>query len=56
MERPPLPVLDFSGIGPPVGQRFPDIALPDQSGTLVDLHRARAGRRALVVVHRSARW
>jgi len=56
MERPVLPILDFSRIGPPLGERFPEVALPDQTGMLVDLHRARAGRRALVVVHRSARW
>ena len=48
--------LDFDHIGPAVGQRFPDVQLPDQSGTVIDLHMARGGRRALVVFHRSARW
>jgi len=42
--------------GPAVGERFPDITLPDQSGTPVRLHEARRGRRALVVFYRSARW
>ena len=51
-----LPEIDFSGIGPPVGVRFPDVTLPDQSGELVDLHRMRGDRRALVVFFRSARW
>jgi hypothetical protein len=51
-----MPTLDFTHIGPGVGSRFPDIRLPDQTGTLVDLHTARAGRSALVVFHRSARW
>jgi len=53
---PTLPVLDFSVIGPRIGERFPDLRLRDQAGRLVDLHAERAGRRALVVVYRSARW
>jgi hypothetical protein len=53
---PSLPVLDFLTIGPSVGARFPDIRLPDQTGRLVDLHIERAGRPALVVLYRSARW
>jgi hypothetical protein len=51
-----LPVLDFARIGPPVGSRFPDLRLPDQTGRIIDLDAERAGRRALVVVYRSARW
>ena len=51
-----LPEVDFSTIGPAVGTRFPDVLLPDQSGRLVDLHEHRAGRKALVVFHRSADW
>ncbi len=54
--RPPLPELDFSRIGPAVGERFPDVVLPDQRGRVVDLHAARGGRRALVVFHRSVSW
>jgi peroxiredoxin len=53
---PTLPVLDFSSIGPRIGSRFPDVRLPDQTGRLVDLHAERAGRRALVVIYRSASW
>jgi hypothetical protein len=52
----PLPPRDFSKVGPPEGERFPDIHLRDQTGTLVDLHARRAGRPALVVFHRSAEW
>jgi hypothetical protein len=48
--------IDFSQIGPAVGERFPDVILPDQNGTTVSLHQARGGRRALVVFHRSAGW
>ena len=49
-------VLDFDRIGPAVGSLFPDIALPMQDGQTVDLHETRAGRRALVLFHRSAAW
>ncbi|HEY8647824.1 MAG TPA: hypothetical protein VIM50_00495 [Candidatus Limnocylindria bacterium] len=45
-----------SANAPTVGQRFPDIALPDQAGHPVDLHSARGSRKALVVFYRSARW
>ena len=52
----PLPPRDFSKIGPHEGELFPDVCLPDQTGTIIDLHRARATRKAMVVVHRSAEW
>ena len=48
--------IDFSTIGPAVGERFPDVILPDQHSNLVHLHQARGSRRALVVFHRSASW
>jgi hypothetical protein len=54
--KPVFPSVDFSRIGPQVGERFPDIRRPDQSGRVVDLHTERPGRRALVVVYRSAGW
>lgn len=53
---PPAPALDFDQIGPAVGSRFPDVVLPDQHRTPIDLHAARAGRKAVVVFHRSAAW
>ncbi len=56
MTTPALPVLDFSYIGPAVGEPLPDIVLPDQHGQLLDLHAAHAGQRALVVFYRSAAW
>lgn len=52
----PLPAIDFTAVGPALGAPFPDIRLPDQRGSVVDLHTARAGRRALIVFFRSARW
>lgn len=48
--------VDFDGVGPEVGDLFPDVVLPDQSGQSIALHRYRAGRRAMVVVFRSADW
>lgn len=54
--RPPMPVLDFTQIGPQVGERFPDATLPDQLGNPINLHEHRNGRKALVVFHRSAGW
>ena len=51
-----FPEIDFTGIGPRVGERFPDVVLPNQHGVLTDLHAARGNRRALVVFYRSARW
>lgn len=51
-----FPSIDFSEIGPAVGERFPDVVLSDQHGRTVDLQATRAGRRALVLFYRSARW
>jgi hypothetical protein len=51
-----LSPIDFDQVGPPLGSRFPDVTLPSQHGTHVDLHAYRAGRPALVVFHRSADW
>ena len=52
----PLPPRDFRKIGPNEGDRFPAVVLPDQTGRAVDLHAARAGRKAIVVFYRSADW
>ena len=46
----------FDKLGPAIGERFPDIQLSGLDGAPVDLHADRAGRPALVVFHRSARW
>jgi len=42
--------------GPAIGTPFPDFTLADQYGTPVNFTAARAGRRAMIVVHRSAAW
>lgn len=47
---------DMTQLGPAVGATFPDIELPDGNGQPISLHAWRAGRRALVVFYRSARW
>jgi len=49
------PAADFP-TGPAVGEMLPNIRLPDQTGTLVDLHQARSGRPAVLVFNRSAVW
>lgn len=55
-EQPKLKPVDFDGIGPRVGDRFPDVYLQDQHGEVIDLHADRAGRKAIVDVFRSADW
>lgn len=51
-----LPTVDFDLVGPAVGDRFPDLMLPNQDGVWIDLHQARNGRPGFVIVHRSAEW
>ncbi|MBI5948171.1 MAG: hypothetical protein HY875_08540 [Chloroflexi bacterium] len=48
--------VDFASLGPAVGEPFPGVILPGVDGRPVDLHADRAGRPALVVFYRSARW
>ena len=52
----PLPEVDFDRVGPPIGERFPNLVLPNQHGDLIDLDAVRGNRRGLVVIHRSADW
>lgn len=57
MTRPPsLPHLDVARLGPRVGSVFPDVALLNQHGELVDLHHRRGRSAALVVLFRSTDW
>jgi hypothetical protein len=48
--------VDYSQIGPAVGDQFPDFELPDSDGRVVRLEGWRDGRRAVVVFYRSAGW
>jgi len=47
---------EYRDRGPRVGDAFPNIRLPDQSGQVVDLHERRGGRRAVVAFNRSVVW
>ncbi|HEV2030041.1 MAG TPA: hypothetical protein VGS16_16170 [Candidatus Dormibacteraeota bacterium] len=51
-----MTTVDYAEIGPAVGGIFPDFELPDANGSQLSLNGWRAGRRALVVFYRSARW
>ena len=51
-----MPESDDFPTGPSVGEPLPDFTLPDQHGEPVNFSRARDGKRALVVFHRSVRW
>lgn len=51
-----MPEIDFERVGPAVGTKMPGLRLRDQSGRLIDLHGYIAGRKALVVFYRSAKW
>jgi peroxiredoxin len=50
------PAAPIFPTGPAIGELFPDFTLPDQSGTPVTFSIARGGKRAMIVVHRSAAW
>ncbi|MFN8638400.1 MAG: hypothetical protein U0360_02845 [Dehalococcoidia bacterium] len=51
-----MPPTDDFPTGPSLGERFPVATLRNQHNELVDLEAARAGRPALIVFQRSARW
>lgn len=52
-EREPL---DVSSLGPQVGEKVPDFALPDQHGRTRTLDSVMGERGAMLVFHRSADW
>ncbi|MCY4076915.1 MAG: hypothetical protein OXH04_15960 [Acidobacteria bacterium] len=52
-EREPV---DVSSLGPQVGERIPDFALPDQHGKVQTLESIMGERGAMIVFHRSANW
>lgn len=51
-----MPDTDDFPRGPEVGDELPDFTLLNQAGEKVNFTEARAGRKAMVVFHRSARW
>ena len=52
-ERQPV---DLSSLGPQVGERVPDFALPDQHGAIQTLDSIMGERGAMLLFHRSADW
>ena len=51
-----MPSNDVFSKGPETGKKLPDFTLPDQHGKAVTFSEARAGKKALVMFHRSAQW
>ncbi len=51
-----MPESDDFPSGPAVGEPMPDFTLTNQHGQAVSFTTARAGKKALVVFHRSVRW
>lgn len=52
-ERKPV---DVSTLGPQVGERVPDFALPDQHGRSRTLDSIMGEKGAMILFHRSADW
>ena len=50
------PLDDDFAKGPAVGMTLPEFSLPDQTGRLVAYPATRAGRKGLILFHRSADW
>ena len=48
--------IDVSSLGPQVGEKAPDFALPDQHGTMQTLDSIMGEQGAMIVFHRSADW
>ena len=48
--------VDVSSLGPQVGERIPEFALPDQHGKIRTLESIMGERGAMIVFHRSADW
>ena len=48
--------VDVSSLGPQVGEKIPDFALPDQQGRIRTLDSIVGERGAMLVFHRSADW
>jgi hypothetical protein len=48
--------VDVASLGPQVGEKIPDFALPDQYGRIQTLDTIMGERGAMLVFHRSADW
>jgi peroxiredoxin len=51
-----MPETDDYPKGPEIGDQLPDFTLLDQHSNPVTFSQVRAGQKALVMFHRSARW
>lgn len=51
-----MPESDDFPSGPAIGEPMPDFTLVNQHGDSTNFATARAGKKALVVFHRSVRW
>ena len=52
-EREPV---DVSALGPQIGEKIPNFALPDQHGRIQTLDSIMGEKGAMIVFHRSADW
>jgi len=48
--------VDLTSLGPQIGEKVPDFALPDQNGDIQTLESIMGERGAMLVFHRSANW
>ena len=48
--------IDVASLGPQVGERIPEFALPDQNGTVQTLESIMGEEGAMIVFRRSADW
>ena len=48
--------VDVASLGPQVGEKIPDFALPDQRGRIQTRDSIMGERGAMLVFHRSADW
>ena len=48
--------IDVASLGPQVGERIPEFAIPDQNGTVQTLESIMGEEGAMIVFHRSADW
>ena len=52
-EREPI---DVAALGPQIGEKIPDFALPDQHGRIQTLDSIMGDKGAMLVFHRPADW
>ena len=48
--------IDVAALGPQIGERVPDFALPDQAGQIQTLDSIRGRNGTMLLFHRSADW